>query len=276
MIAEFIIMFREAIEASLIVGIMLAYLHKTQNQDQEKHIYLGVGSALVVSILAAYGFSFIQGGFDAHESLFEGVFLILATAFITWFILWMMENKKIAEKIRNDMKTALDSNQTKGLFAIAFISVFREGIEAVLFMAGIKLETGGISFLGGLLGLVGALIVGYFIFEKAKKFDLNAFFKVTTIFLVLIAAGLFSRGVYELSESHVIPEGIEHVWDINPQVNADGSYPLLHEDGTIGSMAKALVGYDGDPSLAMIVGYVGYIGCVYVLSRKYTTPSTVA
>ncbi len=269
MLAEFIIMFREAIEASLIVGIMIAYLHKTKNEAYEKHVYLGVATALIASVIVAYGFSFVQGGFEAHEEVFEGVFMIFATAFLTWFILWMVAHKNIAHEIRNNVKGALDTHKGSALFLLSFTAVFREGIEAVLFMAGISITTGSVSFVGGLLGLVGAIIVGYMIFEQAKKFDLAIFFKVTTVFLIIIAAGLFSYGVHELSEAGFVPKLIDHVWNINPPLNADGSYPLLHEKGIVGSMAKALFGYDGDPSLIRIIAYLGYLAGVYVYIKLF-------
>lgn len=269
MLAEFIVMFRESIEAALIVGIILAYLHKTKNQEHEKHVYLGVAWGIVASLLVAYGFQFVQGGFEAHEELFEGVFLLIATILVTWFVLWMMQNKNIAEEIRKEVKVTLDSKKTTALMFLAFTSVFREGIEAVLFMAGIAISTGGLSIIGGLLGVVAALIVGYFIFERAMRFNIGAFFKITTILLIFIAAGLFSHGIHELSEIGLFPPLIEHVWNVNPPQNSDGSYPLLHERGIIGSMAKALFGYDGNPSLIRVISYVSYLGVVYLISRKY-------
>ncbi len=268
MLAEFIVMFRESIEAALIVGIMLAYLHKTKNQEHEKHIYLGVAWGIVASIALAYAFQFVQGGFEAHEELFEGVFMITATILLTWFILWMMKNKNIAEEIRNEVKVTLDSKQTTALMFLAFTAVFREGVEAVLFMAGIEVATGGVSILGGLLGVVAALVLGYLMFERAMRFNVGAFFRITTIFLIFIAAGLFSYGVHELSEVGIFPPLIEHVWDINPPQNPDGSYPLFHENGLIGSMAKALFGYDGNPSLLRVLSYIAYLGAVYLVSRK--------
>ncbi len=269
MLAEFIVMFRESIEAALIVGIMLAYLHKTKNQEHEKHVYLGVAWGIIASIVVAYAFQFVQGGFEAHEELFEGIFMIIATALVTWFILWMMENKKIADIIRHNVQVKLDSKQTTGLMFLAFTSVFREGIEAVLFMAGISVSTGSLSLAGGFLGVVAALIIGYLIFERSMRFDLGKFFKITTVLLIFIAAGLFSHGIHELAEAKLLPPLVEHLWDINPPQNPDSSYPLLHEKGVIGSMAKALFGYDGNPSLLRVLAYIGYLGSVYAISRRY-------
>ena len=92
-----------------------------------------------------------------------------------------------------------------GLFVLAFISVLREGIEAVLFMSGIYVSTGGLSLFGGFLGIVAAVVLGILIFEYAVKVDINKFFKVTTVILILLAAGLFSQGLHELQEAKILP-----------------------------------------------------------------------
>lgn len=132
-------------------------------------------------------------------------------------------------------------------------------LKLVLFMAGIFSSTGAVSVFGGLLGLVAAVVLGILVFEYAVKFNISLFFNATTVLLVLLAAGLFSQGIHELQEAHILPTFVEHVYDINPQLNLDGSYPLLHEKGVLGSIFKGLVGYDGNPSDLQVVGYLLYL-----------------
>jgi high-affinity iron transporter len=91
---------------------------------------------------------------------------------------------------------------------------------------------------------------------------------VTSILLILFAAGLAAQGVHELQEAHVLPVVLEHVWDVNPPLNPNGSYPLLHENGALGSILKALFGYNGNPSLLELVTYLGYLLLVSVLWRR--------
>ncbi len=256
-------MFRESLEIAFVVGIMLAYLHKTKNQDLEKHIHLGVASGIVASILLAYGFQFIQGGFAANEELYEGIFMVVTAAMVSWLILWMAQQKKFVEKLQQDMKVNIDKNQTFGLFILAFVATLREGVEAVLFMAGISINTGALSLGAGFLGVVFAIIIGILVFEYAVKFNINMFFKVTTVILVLLAAGLFSQGVHELQEAKILPTWNEHIYDLQiPKTD------LLGEKGIVGSVLKGLVGYDTAPSDLQVLGYLGYLGVVYVLYKN--------
>jgi high-affinity iron transporter len=268
MIAEFIVLFRESLEVAFVIGIILAYLHKTKNQEHEKHVWLGVSSALVIAIVLAYLFQFVQGGFEANEELFEGVFMITTAALVSWLILWIVRQKKVVETLQNDVKVALEKKEAFALFSIALTATLRESVEAVLFMYGILINTGGISILGGILGLVAAIIVGFLVFEYSIKFNIGLFFKITTVILVLLAAGLFSQGLHELQEAKVLPTWTEHVYDINPPANPDGSYPALHEKGSVGGIFKGLVGYDGNPSDLQIAGYAAYLAAMYLIYRR--------
>jgi len=100
------------------------------------------------------------------------------------------------------------------------------------------------------------------------KINIKKFFNITSILLILFAAGLVAHGVHELQEANIIPMGIEHVWDINPPVNPDGSYPLMHEKGYIGSIFVGLFGYNGNPSLIEVLSYLFYLAIVFVLWKN--------
>jgi high-affinity iron transporter len=269
MIAEFIVMFRESLEIAFVIGIILAYLHRTKNQDHEKHVWLGVSAGLVVSMALAYAFQFVEGGFEANEELFEGIFMIVTSALVTWLVLWVAKKKKVVESLQKDVKLSLQKNAGLGLFILALSATLREGIEAVLFMAGIYINTGAVSLVGGFLGIVGAVVLGILVFEYAMKFNIGTFFKLSTAILALLAAGLFSQGVHELQEAHVLPTYVEHVYDVNPPVSEEGSYPALHEKGAVGSIFKGLIGYDGSPSALQVLGYVVYLAAVYGIYKRY-------
>ncbi|MBI5223199.1 FTR1 family protein [Candidatus Micrarchaeota archaeon] len=268
MLAEFIVLFRESLEIAFVVSIILAYLHKTKNEDHEKHVWLGVAAGLVASIGLAFIFQFVQGGFSASEELFEGFFLILTSGLVSWLVLWMLGQKKVVDSLTKDVKVALEKKETLGLFLLAFTSTLREGVESVLFLAGIYVNTGAISLVGGFMGAVAAIVLGVLIFEYAINFNVGRFFKITTVILILLAAGLFSQGIHELQEAHILPTYVEHVYDINPPQNSDGSYPLLHEKGPIGSIFKGLIGYDGNPSDLQLLSYFGYLLTIYAIYRS--------
>ena len=263
MLAEFIVLFRETLEAAFVIGIILAYLHKTKNADQEKHVWSGVASGIVFSLILGYLFQFISGGFDSNEELFEGIFMIATSLLVSWFLIWMINQKHIVQSLQAEVKVALEKNAPWALFSVAFTSIAREGVESVLFLSGIYSTTGALSVLGGLLGLVAAVILGILVFEYAMKFNISLFFNLTTVLLVLLAAGLFSQGIHELQEAPVLPTWIEHIYDINPPILSDGSFALLHEKGAIGSIFKGLIGYDGNPSDLQVLGYLLYLTCFF-------------
>ena len=99
----------------------------------------------------------------------------------------------------------------------------------------------------------------------AYNINIKKFFNITSILLVLFASGLVAHGVHELQEAKVIPTVVEHVWDINPVLKPDGSYPILHENGYIGSILKSLFGYNGNPSLIEVISYFVYVALVFVI-----------
>lgn len=268
MFAEFLIMFRESLEIALVLSVIIAYLHVTKNEKQEKSVYLGAAAGLIASMLVAYVFQSFLGGFEQNEELFEGIFMILAGVLITWLVLWMFQQTSFVERIRKDVQIKLKEGSKFGLFVLAFTIVFREGVEIVLFMYGVFTSTGSISLIGSLLGAGAAVLIGILVFYYSMKFNLSLFFKLTMVVLVLLAAGLFSRGVQELQEAKVLPTYVEHIYDINPPKNADSSYPMLHEKGAIGGIFRALAGYDGNPSDLQAIAYLAYLGFALFMYKR--------
>src|SRR3989338_6549922 len=269
MISSFIITFRETLEAALIVGIILAYLIKTNREKYNNIVYLGVISAIVASIIGAFLFNTLAGGFEGKaEEIFEGIALLFAAFLITFMILWMMKQKHIVLELHKKVDVELKEQHKAGLFFIVFISVLREGIETVIFLGAASFVAAGNSAVGAGLGIVAAVILGYFIFVASKKVNIKKFFNITSVLLILFAAGLVAHGVHEFEEAGIIPVGVEHVWDINPLQNPDGSYPALHENGAIGSILKGLLGYNGNPSLIEVLSYFAYIILIIILWKN--------
>lgn len=269
MIPSFIITFRETLEAALIIGIILAYLAKTNKRKYNKFVYFGVIFAIVLSIAAAFVFKILSISFEGTaEQIFEGITMLIAAFLLTFMILWMMKRKHIAHEIKEHVSEELEEKHKLGLFFIAFIAVLREGIETVLFLGALTFISGKISIFGGLLGIGSAVFISYLFFISTKKINLRIFFTITSIILILFAAGLTAHGVHEFQEAKIIPTIVEHVWDINPQINPDGSYPALHEKGSIGSIAKGLLGYNGDPSLIEVLSYTFYLIFIFILLKN--------
>ena len=111
-------------------------------------------------------------------------------------------------------------------------------------------------------GIIAAIFLGYLIFVSSLKIDLKKFFNATSIVLILFAAGLVAHGIHEFQEAGVIGIGSQEAWNLNPAINPDGSFPLLHEKGLIGSFFRDLFGYNGNPSFLEVLAYAGYLAIV--------------
>ena len=267
--AEFIIIFREVLEAGLIVGILYTYLKKVDQQSSIARLWQGVLVAIVLSIIGSFLFQILAGGFEGQaEKLFEGVVMIVAAVVLGSMIVWMAKNKNIADDLKTQANDALSTaNAGWAIFSLAFIAVFREGIEIILFMYGLAAKQGAVSFLSSALGAALALGVSYAIFIQGKKVPLKTFFNVSSVILIFVAAGMMAYGVHELESAGVIPD-YGRIWDINPPKLADGTYPLLHDKGYIGGLFKGLFGYNGDPSLVELLSCLLTAGGLGYMWRK--------
>ncbi len=269
MIPSFIITFRETLEAALVVGIVLSYLYRVKQTKHNNVVYAGIFSGLVASIIGAVLFTKLAGGFTGRaEEIFEGITMLVGALLLTTMILWMMKQKHIARELENRVATELTETHKFGLFSLVFVAILREGIETVIFLRAAILVSTGNTMIGSLAGVIAAILLGYAIFLGSMKINLKRFFNITSILLILFAAGLVAHGVHELQEAKVVPTVIEHIWNINPPANLDGSYPILHEKGHVGSILKSLFGYNGNPSLIEVLSYLLYITLVIGLWRN--------
>ena len=136
MISSFIITFRETLEAALIIGIILAYLIKTKKDKYNNVVYLGIGSAIVASIIGAFMFNALACGFTGRaEYIFEGIAMLFASFLITFMILWMLKQKHIVLELHRKVEKEITKQHKVGLFFLVFVSVLREGIETVIFLS---------------------------------------------------------------------------------------------------------------------------------------------
>ena len=300
--AELVIMFREVLEASLIIGILYTYLKKSNNEDSLKMLWGGVGAAILISIIVSVIFQNFAGGFEGSSSkIFEGIVMILASAVLTTMIIWMAQNKNISEELENKAKESLSSGFKYGIFTLAFVAVFREGVEIILFLYAIGVKD-GISIFPSIIGTVLGLAAGYAIFAQGIKIPLKKFFNVTSVFLIFVSAGMLTYGIHELESGGVIPyiggdikieessiiatrmngeiktfnvldtkkakKWASRICDINPSKNSDDTYPAFHDKGAIGGLLKGFFGYNGDPSLIEFLTWIlSIIGLNYLYQK---------
>ena len=263
MIESFLVTSRETLEASLVVGIVLAYLNKTNNDNYRKTVYYGIIFGLLISILAAFAFTFLSGDFEgASEKIFEGVTMLLGAVLLTTMILWMMQQRHIAKEIEGKVGRHLMSAKPflshMGIFMVVFVAIIREGVETVIFLNALNYAS-GINLIGGTMGILAAILAGYFFFVGTRKINLKKLFNISSVLLILFAAGLVAHSIHEFEEAGIV-NGI-----INPLFNING---ILDENSLIGSFLKGLFGYNGNPSLFEAVAYVSYLCLIFVLYKR--------
>jgi len=266
MIESFIITFRETLEVALIIGIILGYLSRTKQTRFNNIVYIGIVSGIIASIIGALLFNYLTGGFSGRaEEIFEGTTMLIGAFLLTTMIFWMMRQKQISRQLEHKVETRIHKAKKFGLFLLVFVAVLREGIETVIFLGAASFVSTNNNLIGALTGIIAAIFLGYLIFVGSMKINIKKFFNITSIILILFAGGLVAHGVHEFQEAGIIPSLIEHIWDINPSINPNGSYPLFHEKGYIGSILKGLFGYNGDPSLIEILSYLIYLIMVFII-----------
>jgi high-affinity iron transporter len=269
MLAGFLLALREGIEAALIISIVLGMLKKMNRQDRAPIVWLGVAGAVLLSIATAIILGVINAEFEgAAEQVFEAGTMLFAAAVLTWMIFWMQkQGRQIQKGLEAEVREALSSGQTVALFSVAFFAVLREGIELALFLTAVNFSSpivGGdapiLGWLGGILGLVAAVVVGWLMYESAIKLNLRRFFQFTSIVLIFFAAGLVGHAVGELNELGWVPSVFEQVYNLNH---------VVPETTLFGQFMKALFGYNANPSLTEMLAYIGYFVIVLSLMRYF-------
>jgi high-affinity iron transporter len=263
MFASFLLALREGLEAALIVGIVLGALRKIHRSNLSSSVWQGVFAAVGVSALAGLALTWMGAAFEGRaEEIFEGITMLAAALLLTWMIVWMQrQSAHLQKELESGVARASAGQGNRwALFWLSFLAVGREGLELVLFLAAARMATSAFqTYLGALLGLAVAFALGWAFFASSKRMSLRLFFNVTSVLLVLFAAGLLAHGVHELNEARVIPPVIEEVWNINP---------ILDEKHPVGQLLTALFGYNGNPSLTELLAYGVYFISAWAYWRK--------
>ena len=275
---EFIITFRECLEATLIVGIVYTFLIKTNMHSQLKYLWSAVASSIIASIGVAFLLASIKSniGNSSMEKLVEAIFMYTTAGLLLYVVFWLSKSVSNRQALEKLAKNASNSSKW-GIFLLIFFAILREGFETVMFLMGGVIQTGSFSYTRFILGIILACLIGYMIFSQSKNINLKPFFAITTFFLILFAAGMNAYGTHEMEEYLVKTNKIQEIdikrpWDIlQPTIEYTTTtntetgeiikekytqYHILHDKGTVGSFLKGLLGYNSNPNWVELIFWI--------------------
>jgi len=260
-IGQFLLAFREALEAALVTAIILAYLARTERKPLIRYAWYGVYLAVAASFVLGTFIWFLYGGLSASaKALFEGVAALFAVLVLSSMIYWMAsKGKELRKEVERRVKNISVQGATLALTSFSFVVVFREGLETVLFSTPFLVDDAAGTLLGAFLGVVASLILAYAIFIVGMRINIRRFFYFTSILLVLLAGGLAGYGIHELAE-YSEDSGIELGWFGEYAYDLDvPSESPFHHKGIIGSIFAVMFGYTVKAEWLRVLVHFAYL-----------------
>ncbi len=253
MLANYLIGLREGLEAALVIGILVAYLVRTQRRDMLPSVWIGVAVATAVSLAVGAALTLGPRGlsFTAQE-LIGGSLSIVAVGLITWMIFWMGKTARYLKKhLEDGMERAIAVGKG-AILAMALIAVGREGLETALFLwAGIEAAGSTTApIVGAVLGLATAIALGALIYRGAVRINLRVFFQWTGVFLIIVAAGVLSYGIHDLQEAGALPGLNTLAFDVSDTITP-GS--------VLGTLLKGIFNFSPTTTILEAVAWVAYV-----------------
>jgi len=261
MLGQYLITFREALEAALITAIILSYLNRTGRRPLARYVWYGVYLAIAASLGLGVFISFIYGTIaKSFQLLFEAATAFLAVAVLSSMIYWMaVKGRYIKKEMEQRVEAVTTKGSIIGLVSIAFIVAFREGLETVLFIMPFSLNEPVATFAGVVSGVTSALILSYGIFMAGMKINLQRFFYFTSLLLILLAGGLAGYGTHELIEYYE-QIGFNIGWLGEPAYVLDIPVEnILHHKNVIGSILAVMFGYSVSAEWARVIIHLCYL-----------------
>jgi high-affinity iron transporter len=261
------IVWRESVEALLVVGILYAWL-KNGDADARRgipYLWAGVAVGLLAAVAlgaALVGFTEVLSG-DAQDYFQTGMVLV-ACVLIVQMVLWM---KHHGRSMKRDMEASLQKSKQDanwwGVTLLVALAIAREGSETVIFLYGLGFGQSGhvdpMQYLAVAIGLGLAFLTFYLLQLGGKIFSWRLFFRVTEIMLLFLAAGLFESGVDKLIDKEILPVVMNQVWNTSW---------LLDDSSTFGSLVATLTGYRAHPAGMNLIAYAVYWAVIFLLLRR--------
>ncbi len=246
-----VIVFREMLEAALIVGIVAAATRDVPKRA--RWIVAGVLCGLLgAAIVAGFTDRISQFASGVGQEIFNASILGIAVVMLGWHSIWMSSHgAKLAANARNIGNAIRDGSKERQILLIVIgVAVLREGSETVLFLYGIAAsETTGATgmLMGGLVGALAGVVVGYALYAGLLKIPMRWFFSATNTLVLLLAAGMASQAARFLIQANLLPSLASPMWD---------SSALIADKSVVGRLLHGLIGYDSRPAGMQLVFYM--------------------
>jgi high-affinity iron transporter len=254
MLPTFVIGLREGLEAALIVGIVAAFLGQQGRSEALRQVWIGVTIAVTICVAIGVALQIISE--DLPQQQQEGLETVvgaIAVVMVTYMVLWMRRHSR---DLKGDLEAAAGSalahGSAKALVAMAFLAVLREGFETVVFLLATFHASGNatLSWVGALLGILLAVVLGYMIYKGGVRINLSRFFRITGVVLVVIAAGLVMTAVHTANEAGWLNFGQNQAFDLS----------WLVRPGTpLESFVTGVLGIQPYPVWIEVIAYLAYL-----------------
>ena len=268
MLPTFIIGLREGLEAALIVGIVAAFLAQQGRSDALRNVWIGVGAAVVLCLAIGIGLNALSRELpQQQQERLETVIGLIAVGFVTFMIVWMRKHAKdLKGELEGHAAEALAEGSAWALVFMAFLAVLREGFEtAVFLLATFQNSTNKLAGgMGAVLGVLTACVLGWLIFRGGLKINMNRFFRVTGVVLVIIASGLVMGALRTAHEGGWVNVGqgtpIDLTWLVRPGTPVE-------------SLVTGVLGIRQKPATIELIGYVLYLIPMLVVVLWVSAPA---
>jgi len=253
MIPTLVIGLREGLEASLIVGIIAAFLNQSGRRDALKQVWMGVSAAILLCLAVGTALFVVSRELPqrAQEGL-ETVVGVFALAMVTFMIFWMTRHaRSMKRELEGATQDALANGSARALVAMAFLAVLREGFETAVFLIAViqNSSSAGSATAGAFIGIGVAVILGYGIYRGGIHLNLGRFFKVTGLVLAIVAAGLAMTAVHTAFEAGWLTAGHGTALDLTW---------LVRPGTVVSSLVTGVLGIQPRPSYAEAIAWILY------------------
>jgi high-affinity iron transporter len=270
MLPTFVIGLREGVEASLIVGIVAAFLRQRGVGREMRWVWSGVALAVAVCAAAAVGLEILDENLPQREQeRLETVIALIAVAMVTSMIVWMARH---ARGIKGDLESAagdaLADGSMWGLVGMAFLAVLREGLEtAVFLLSAFQASTDrGAAASGAVLGIGVAIVIGWLIYRGGMRINLTRFFTVTGLVLVLVAAGLVAFAAHTAHEAGWLDVAQGQLVDLSG---------VIVPGSAVSALVTGVLGVQPKPTVAEAIGWLVYfapVAAFVIISSRRRPP----